>query len=181
MNRSRLMREVNDMRLALGKTLTEALGDWYIVKVTASNQHVADRILDRATTPEKGLSQVKQMLDELGKYYPCSILHFAQKSRTEGLQNVIAYKRVSPAQIFAIALTTKIIDAPEQEKPVMVVTLRTVVTDYTSSLKDKNTINVAYKAPKIAFEYDGFRRTLSRLTRLVQSDECPDSLKVLRM
>ncbi|QDH49036.1 hypothetical protein PHYNN_246 [Pantoea phage Phynn] len=180
MNRHRIMREINDLRHETAKILTDALGEWYNVRVWASNAHVADRILDRFSTPEKGMKMLRESMIELSTYYPSYLLTYALKSKEQGLQELIAYKRIDAVTTCAFPLTIKIVNDPQYDKPGIVITMRTVIPDYTASLADRNSLEINYQHPKIVFEYDGYRRVLSRLTRMITSEECPPALQVLR-
>jgi len=174
----RLKREIREIAKDLRTSLTSSLGDWYNVNVYATNDHIADRLVDRSDSVSEGMRHIKEILESLGKHYACNLLHFALKSSKMELQTIIVYRKVK-GKTFAIPLTAKVLPGTETEKPCLVVSIRTVIPEYLT-LAGKNTIHVNYQYPKIAFEYDGFRRVLSRLTRLIQSDDCPDALKVLR-
>lgn len=174
----RLKREIRDIAGDLRTLLISSLGDWYNVNVYATNDHIADRLMDRTDSVEKGLGHIKEILESLGKHYACNLLHFARKSSKMELQTIIVYRKIK-GKTFAIPLTAKVLPGNEIDKPCLVVSIRTVIPEYVT-LAGKNSIHVDYQYPKIAFEYDGYRRVLSRLTRLIQSDDCPDALRVLR-
>lgn len=173
----RLKREIRDIRQNLKNLLTSSLGEWYNVSVYATNDHVADRLLDRSESVEKGLNTMKEILDSLGRHYSCNLLHYALKSGNMDLQTIIVYRKIK-GRTFAIPLTAKVMRG-EVGKPTLVVSIRTVIPEYVT-LEGKNSIHINYEYPKIVFEYDGYRRVLSRLTRLMQSEECPEALRVLR-
>lgn len=181
MNRSRLISEASDIRALLSSHLTERLGDWYDVRVYMEKRHFADRMLDRSNCIKKDLVIVKDIAEGLGKYYACNILHHALKSSEFDIQSIIAYQK-HDIRNFALVLTARIVNHLDLEKPQLQVSIRTVIPEYSVLLlQSRNTILVDYKAPKIVFEYDGYKRKLSRLTNLVQSSECPDALRVLRI
>lgn len=181
MNRTRLMYLVNQARKESEVLLRERLGEWYRVIVKSKSDHIADRIMDRSQSLKKCLDTTTSMMIDVSKYFACTILFYADKSRSNGgeMINVILYRKIQ-GKTFAIPTTIRFYEGEEGEKPLIGVVFRTVIPEYELSLNVRNNINVEYKRPKIVFEYDGYRRRLSRLERLIQSPECPDALKVLR-
>lgn len=178
MNRYRLTREINSIRTKLSNLLNEALGEWYTIKVYASADHVADRLIDRATSIKKDLVLVSEIIESFGKHYSCNLLGVLSKS--ESMERIVLFRRVNGKR-FAVAITAQMSRNTENsEKPEISVAIRTVMPDY-GNIKKTHEIAVDYKYPKIHFEYDGFRRCVSRLTRLIQSPDCPAMLKVLRV
>jgi hypothetical protein len=168
---------MNDIRLAVLNLLRDSLGEWYNIHVFATSDHVADRFLDRSQSIKKDLAIVKEMLVSLANHYPCKLLYFVRDNYEN--QFVVLHRKIN-GRTFAVPVTVKKFPPMEEGGKEMIrVTIRTVIPDYVSALPAEN-ILIDYKYPKITFEYDGYRRVLSRLARLVQSVECPPALRVLR-
>ena len=177
MNRTRLTKEMNDIRITTMQLLKESLGEWYTIQIHSSSDHVADRFLDRSQSVKKDLATVKEMMVSLANHYPCQLLYFVRD--TYEIKRVVLYRKIN-GKTFAVPITVKKFPAMEPGGKEMIrVTIRTVIPDYIATLPDES-IHINYKYPKITFEYDGYRRVLSRLARLVQSVECPPALRVLR-
>jgi len=95
------------------------------------------------------------------------------------MQNVVVYRKVNH-KIFAVPITIQMFEDEFKDRLINI-TIRTMHPEYDAPVLAKNqTIHVNYMRPKIEFEYDGSRRVMSRLDKLVVSDDCPDALKVLR-
>lgn len=178
MNRTRLTREVNEIKNKFTNLFIQSLGDWYVIKVYATSDHIADRFLDRSTSLKNDLKTFSEIVYSLANHYSCNLLYFLKEY--EEIHRVVLHRKVN-GKTFAVPVTVKKLPPMEEGgKAAIVITLRTVIPEYTERMPTKN-ILIDYKYPKITFEYDGFRRVLSRLCRLVQSPECPDALKVLRV
>lgn len=178
MNRTRLTYLINTLRKEMNEAFTRSLGDWYIVKISATADHIADRFKDRSASVKKDLELYRELMLSLANHYSCRVLHYAELARTKGkMQEVVAYRRVN-GKIFACAFTVQYF---EGEKPTIAIKLRTVIPEYDSNLGDRNSILVNYVPPKIQFEYDGYRRVMSRLDRLIASKDCPPQLRMLKI
>lgn len=178
MNRTRLTREVNDIRLSTLRLLQESLGDWYDIRVFASSDHVADRLIDRSQSLKTNLKIVSDILASMANHYSCNLLYFLHDNND--LHRIVLYRKID-GKTFAVPITAKRMPPLEEGgKSLLQVVIRTVIPEYALRPSDKK-IHIDYKYPKITFEYDGFRRVLSRLTKLVQSENCPSALKVLRV
>lgn len=179
LNKYRLRNIINDMRLEMSRILYRTL-EGYAFKINATTDHIADRILDRTTHHTKAINTVNEILISMCEFHACNILHYAQKSFNEGkMQNVVVYRKVNH-KIFAIPITIQMFEDEFKDRLINI-TIRTMHPEYDAPVLAKNqTIHVNYMRPKIEFEYDGFRRVMSRLDKLVVSDDCPEALKVLR-
>ena len=178
MNRTRLMYLVNSVRKEVSEAFTSALGDWYTIKVAATADHIADRFKDRSVSIKKDIETYRDIMMSLANHYSCYVLTYAVKAKTEGTQEVIVYRRVN-GKIFACPITVQMFFNEGEEKPVIAIRLRTVIPEYVS-LSNRKTIQVNYVPPKINFEYDGYRRVMSRLDRLIASKDCPPQLWMLK-
>ncbi|QPI17880.1 hypothetical protein POP12_088 [Pectobacterium phage POP12] len=181
MNRYRLASIINDLRLETSKRFNISLGEHgYIVRVNASNYHVADRILDRGNgKPEKIVKILGEMMNSLADHYPCEFLHHARKNIDKETYNDLILTRKIDGKVFAVCCTMRM-ELLESGKYDVLLTIRTVITDYVRTVMEKDSIEINFVAPKIHFEYNGYRRCLSRLTKMIESLDCPESLKVLR-
>lgn len=177
MNRYRLIKEVHYIARNLTQLMNETLGDWYDVKVNATNDHVADRLLDRSQSVKKDLKLISDMTESLARHYACNLLSLVHGK--EGSQRIVLYRKIN-GKTFAIPVTA-VIKQPinEGDKPFMLIVIRTFIPEYDASIPDSS-IKIDYVYPKIRFEYDGYRRVVSKLTRLIQSPTCPKALTVLR-
>ncbi|UIW12483.1 MAG: hypothetical protein [Enterobacter phage ENC20] len=174
---------INNLRREVNQNFSKALSDWYVTKVSMTTDHIADRFLDRSASVKKDFAIYSEILNSLAKHYSCNVLYYAVKAKNEGMQEVIAYRRIN-GKVFACAFTVQMFenmdDSVAHEKPVIAVRFRTVIPEYTLSLNTRNAIHVNYIAPKIKFEYDGYRRVMSRLDRLIASKDCPPQLYMLK-
>lgn len=179
LNKYRLRNIINDLRTKMGAELLNNLKmTGYYIKVSATHNHIADRVIDRSTNHIKTVKTVEDMMMSLCNYYSCTLLHYAQKSLTEGMQNVVVYQKIN-GKFFAVPITVIMYDNADSKN--ITVTIRTVIPDYDKPILARSQkILVDYKPPKIEFEYDGYRRVMSWLDRLIASPKCPDALKVLR-
>lgn len=179
LNKYRLRNIINDMKLSMCRVLYRNL-EGYAFKVHATSDHIADRIMDRTTHHTKAINTVNDMLTSMCEFHSCNILYYAHKSLNEGkMQNVVVYRMVNH-KIFAVPITIQMLEDESKNRLINVV-VRTMHPDYDLPvLKNNQSIKADYTPPKIEFEYDGFRRVMSRLDRLIVSDDCPEALKVLR-
>lgn len=152
------------------------MGDFYTVKVSATRDHIADRFIDRSASIKKDFELYREILQSLAKHYSCNVLYHAVQTKGGGARELIAYRRVN-GKVFACVCTVQLF---EEEKPVIALRLRTVIPEYEANINARNAINVNYVPPKIKFEYDGYRRVMSRLDRLIASPDCPPQLRMLK-
>jgi hypothetical protein len=171
------MSRINDVRKEINDLFNIVLGDFYTVKVSATRDHIADRFIDRSSSIKKDFELYRDILISLAKHYSCNVLHHAVKTKGGGAQELIAYRRVN-GKVFACVCTVQLFDG--EEKPVIALRLRTVIPEYEANINTRNAINVNYVPPKIKFEYDGYRRVMSRLDRLIASPDCPPQLRMLK-
>lgn len=170
------MSRINDVRKEINDLFNIVLGDFYTIKVSATRDHIADRFIDRSASIKKDFELYRDILISLAKHYSCNVLHHAVKTK-DGAQELIAYRRVN-GKVFACVCTVQLFDG--EEKPVIALRLRTVIPEYEANINTRNAINVNYVPPKIKFEYDGYRRVISRLDRLIASPDCPPQLRMLK-
>ncbi|AIK68125.1 hypothetical protein CPTMiller_00189 [Citrobacter phage Miller] len=176
MNRTRLMSRINDVRKEINDLFNIVLGDFYTVKVSATRDHIADRFIDRSSSIKKDFELYRDILISLAKHYSCNVLYHAVQTKGGGARELIAYRRVN-GKVFACVCTVQLF---EEEKPVIALRLRTVIPEYEANINARNAINVNYVPPKIKFEYDDYRRVMSRLDRLIASPDCPPQLRMLK-
>lgn len=177
MNRTRLTYLINGVRKEVNAAFERSLGEWFTVKVSATTDHIADRLMDRSASVKKGLDLYSEIMLSLANHYSCRVLYYAEKARNDKPQWLVAYRRVN-GKVFACAFTVQVFEN-EGQLPTIAIRLRTVIPEY-EQVNRKNAILVDYKAPKINFEYDGYRRVLSRLERLIASKDCPPQLHMLK-
>ena len=170
------MSRINDVRKEINDLFNIVLGEFYTVKVSATRDHIADRFFDRSASIKKDFDLYREILVSLAKHYSCNVLHHAIKTKGGGSQEIIAYRRVN-GKVFACVCTVQMF---EGEKPVIALRLRTVIPEFEANLSTRNAIHVNYVPPKIKFEYDGYRRVMSRLDRLIASSDCPPQLRMLK-
>ena len=131
----------------------------------------------RSASIKKDFELYRDILISLAKHYSCNVLHHVVKTKGGGTQELIAYRLVN-GKVFACVCTVQLFDG--EEKPVIALRLRTVIPEYEANINTRNAINVNYVPPKIKFEYDGYRRVMSRLDRLIASPDCPPQLRMLK-
>ncbi|AAX78717.1 protein of unknown function [Pseudotevenvirus RB43] len=170
------MSRINDVRKEVNDLFNMVLGDFYTVKVSATRDHIADRFIDRSASIKKDFELYRDILHSLAKHYSCNVLYHAVQTKGGGARELIAYRRVN-GKVFACVCTVQLF---EEEKPVIALRLRTVIPEYEANINARNAINVNYVPPKIKFEYDGYRRVMSRLDRLIASPDCPPQLRMLK-
>lgn len=170
------MSRINDVRKEVNDLFNMVLGDFYTVKVSATRDHIADRFIDRSASIKKDFELYREILHSLAKHYSCNVLYNAVQTKGGGARELIAYRRVN-GKVFACVCTVQLF---EEEKPVIALRLRTVIPEYEANINARNAINVNYVPPKIKFEYDGYRRVMSRLDRLIASPDCPPQLRMLK-
>lgn len=176
MNRTRMMYLINQARKEAENILKDRLGEWHRILVKAKSDHMADRIGDRSDSIKASLNIASEMMFEFCSYHACTILHYAVKAKESSeMQNVIIYRKVG-GKTFAIPVTIRYYE-DEEEKDLIAVVFRSVIPEYELSLNTRNSVHLNHKAPKITFEYNGYRRQLSRLERLVTSPNCPEPLR----
>lgn len=170
------MSRINDVRKEVNDLFNMVLGDFYTVKVSATRDHIADRFIDRSASIKKDFELYREILHSLAKHYSCNVLYHAVQTKGGGARELIAYRRVN-GKVFACVCTVQLF---EEEKPVIALRLRTVIPEYEANINARNAINVNYVPPKIKFEYDGYRRVMSRMDRLIASPDCPPQLRMLK-
>ncbi|QFR55780.1 hypothetical protein JC221_134 [Yersinia phage JC221] len=183
LTRYRLATILNDTRKDVTVAMNKALADFgYDVTFNFNSYHLADRIIDRSHNHEKTVKLVCEMVTSLAKHYMCNVLFFAEKSKADGgkSHNVILYRTIN-RKVTAIPAQIRMYWDEETQKHYLMITCRTFMDNYDLDIAGKHKINVDYKYPKINFEYNGYRRVMSRLDRLISSPECPDGLKMLRV
>lgn len=179
MNNARLRNMISDLCKSVNTIFRNNLDEWFHVKVSMTTNHIADRFKDRSASVAKDFQAYSEILTSLAKHYSCNVLYYAEKARTERTQEIVAYRRIN-GKVFACAFTVQMFEGENGDKPTVAIRFRTVVPEYTANLNTRNTIHVNYVPPKIKFEYDGYRRVLSRLDRLIASADCPPQLRMLK-